>query len=387
MQRIIISGIQPNNTGAGLLLQELAKYNLIFYKISKVSNRTILENILKFELPWKLILNNFWVYSKLNLVFFYCSVYFIRKKKVILYFYQGIPNYILNRIIKNNEISIFVLDNSFFCIESYNFNKLDNSECVLCISDNRKRLDVCKPFPLNIKISYADKKNELIYNNKSNITFLCQNKSQEHLLKLHFSKNIQTKIIGMITPEILAQDNAIGYNKTLQITEDYIVYHGTNHNAKGIRYVLQLAPLLENIKILIPISKEVIINTHPDLKIIEGNIIFHEMSWNNGLKEAVEKARLVLCPSIWSSPVEGALLKSIIYNGNVAVFNNKFGFQSEITDDIVLKLDQDIEASANKIIYFLATKSSLKENANNWLNNYIKNTKYKFKNFFENDNN
>ena len=36
------------------------------------------------------------------------------------------------------------------------------------------------------------------------------------------------------------------------------------------------------------------------------------MRWESGLHEAVRTANLVLSPSLWSSPCEGALIKNIV---------------------------------------------------------------------------
>jgi hypothetical protein len=62
-------------------------------------------------------------------------------------------------------------------------------------------------------------------------------------------------------------------------------------------------------------------------------------TWETGLKEKIINSKIVLNPSLWSSPVEGALLKSIKYNGCVSVANILSSFINEIPDDICLKLN------------------------------------------------
>ena len=49
-------------------------------------------------------------------------------------------------------------------------------------------------------------------------------------------------------------------------------------------------------------------------------------------------AKIVINPSLWSAPVEGALLKSIKYNGCIAIVPIDFSFKKEIPSDTVIHL-------------------------------------------------
>jgi hypothetical protein len=73
------------------------------------------------------------------------------------------------------------------------------------------------------------------------------------------------------------------------------------------------------------------------------------MTWDNGLAELVSQVPFVLVPSLWSAPVESALVKSIAKARAVAVVDNSSSFSSEIPDNIVMPLPQDPKTAASKL--------------------------------------
>jgi len=74
------------------------------------------------------------------------------------------------------------------------------------------------------------------------------------------------------------------------------------------------------------------------------------MTWETGLAKEVKKAKLVLVPSLWSAPIEGALLKSIIFGRSVAVVDEPTAFASRLPDELVLRLPSDVGQAADKLI-------------------------------------
>lgn len=50
------------------------------------------------------------------------------------------------------------MDNSFFCIKSYNIHPITNHECLQCIGGKNPH-DLCEPFPSRIKKSAAFNEN------------------------------------------------------------------------------------------------------------------------------------------------------------------------------------------------------------------------------------
>ena len=190
--------------------------------------------------------------------------------------------------------------------------------------------------------------------------FLAQNYQQFSLLKNTFGDRVRGGVVGMNTGEFCHQpavSKKHGYD---------IVYHGSGDDAKGIMYVLKLAKHLKQYSFLLPISQNV-------KKIELPNVNFEECTWSSGLKEFTINARLILCPSIWSSPVESSLLKSIAYNGNVAVYDNNFGFQNEIDSKVLLRLNSDISLSSKIIDEFMRYSCDKSFHAKKWLKSYCPN--------------
>lgn len=71
----------------------------------------------------------------------------------------------------------------------------------------------------------------------------------------------------------------------------------------------------------------------------------------------VKTARLVMNPSMWSAPIEGALLKSAACNPNVATVESRYGYEGEF-DGIEnhLRLSEDPLHGAAHVRKFLENK-------------------------------
>lgn len=116
------------------------------------------------------------------------------------------------------------------------------------------------------------------------------------------------------------------------------------------------------------------------------NIDFISMTWETGLKNAIVSSKIILNPSLWSSPVEGAFLKSIKFNGCVAVVPTDFSFQKEIPTDVIIHLDECIDSSVQILINIINSQGLLKlykQNSSEWLVTYKKNTENNFDDFLE----
>jgi hypothetical protein len=70
------------------------------------------------------------------------------------------------------------------------------------------------------------------------------------------------------------------------------------------------------------------------------------MTWYTGLKESAMNARIVLVPSLWSAPIESALVKSIMLLRAVCVVDVDTAFSSEIDNKIIIKLSNNIDESS-----------------------------------------
>lgn len=150
---------------------------------------------------------------------------------------------------------------------------------------------------------------------------------------------------------------------------------------KGVLYFLELANKLPDLKFLMPYDKKEIAHSVDHLK----NVDFISMSWETGLKEAITNTKIVINPSLWSAPVEGALLKSLNHNGCVAIVPIDFSFQKEIPSDTIIHLHSSIEKSASILTKVINSNNQIelyKKKSKEWLLNYQEETNSNFNTFF-----
>ena len=241
------------------------------------------------------------------------------------------------------------MDNSFFCIKSYNVNPESYEECFHCLS-NIDPLKLCNPFPVHIDKSKNIFFLEELKKVSNQILFLAQNDLQSKLVKKHFGETSKINIIGMDTKELslmfdikASSYSAIGYD---------VVFHGAPILEKGILYVIEVAKQLPFYTFLIP-SNEIIVRRVFKQK-LPYNISCKDITWELGLKEEVIAAKVVINPSLWSACIEGALLKSAQFNDNVATVETKYGYENEIsTIKNHLRLNRNPIIAANEIKSFI----------------------------------
>ncbi len=243
-----------------------------------------------------------------------------------------------------NKISMYVLDNGFFCIQSYNHRASKRGECFDCLGDLSRCHPSCKPVPIPVSREGNLEFLSWLRSAALNIEFLCQTHHQAALLATHFGSGITCRVVGMRTDEFNGVD-VVGSRRLPETERFDIVLHGHAIAAKGIRYALELATELPEYRFLIPSEAAHVRGEAPEVP-ISANVTMRPLSWNTGLKEAVIASNLVLCPSEWSAPVEGALLKSLEFNGSVAVLETRYGFEREIPDNLILRLPLDARRGA-----------------------------------------
>jgi hypothetical protein len=258
---------------------------------------------------------------------------------------------------KRNKVFLYVVDNSFFCIRSYNIDPSSRLECLNCLGNIGNIFEGCKSFPIkmtiNRNLNYLNKLKEI----SDNIVFLLQNKNQEFLVKNHFGDNTNCQIVGLNTGEIMAPYPIDLYNKK---NKEFIVYHGSMEDAKGFRLFLNIAVKLENYNFFFPYSKFEV-EKKIGSSIISKNITFEKCTWETGLKELVCDAIIVMNPTLWSAPIEGALLKSIFYNGFVATVETINGFESELKEySCIVRLNVNPSLAANQLEESIKKKKALK---------------------------
>lgn len=358
MRRYLISGLCPGATGVGRLMKvmvPLAKdhgYTVIYKEEPQYSLKQVIKR------PW----------VPFQRALFPLRMRRVRNAKVVLIHPQtiGFKNF-LQLIEANTDVSMYVMDNSFFCIKSYNC--LDSRECVRCVSDADRCDASCRPFPINydkqLNLQWLKQFQTLSHK----VFFFVQNAGQEALIKKHFGPQTRTRIIGMNTGEI--DFDEVGALPAGRLRQN-VVYHGDMKDAKGFRYVLELSKFVTSAKIVVPHSVETLRRHGLEAPYGQyGNVIFQDLKWETGLKEQVINAKLVLNPSVWSASIEGALLKSLAYNGNVAVYDTVYGFQKELPEGILMRLNDDLEASGRAIDEFVNSGRENSAASLQWLKDFL----------------
>tara|TARA_B100000989_G_scaffold164908_1_gene123285 strand:- start:11832 stop:12992 length:1161 start_codon:yes stop_codon:yes gene_type:complete len=315
-------------------------------------------------------------------ILFTLKVIFLKPQNVILAHPQGIGLLLsMYIILRNKRINYYVLDNSFFCVQSYNYHQKEG-ECLRCLGMSNKPFRDCKSFPgfrLREIHSYFI---SFLIKNQEKIKFFFQNETQLELFNKHMSsKSINHEKIGLLTLDLLESFDdykKFHYKSKYLLSrelglydlfkKDFIVFHGNDHDAKGSKIGYKLARYLPEYNFIFPFSK-------PNMELPD-NCIFLPCSWKTGLKDLIIYAKCVLCTSLWSAPIEAALVKSILYNGVIITSKTKKSFSQEIPEEfnLIYKSDESI----NEIKRKLKDEKKLiimKKNLINWLENYFLDTK------------
>jgi hypothetical protein len=221
---------------------------------------------------------------------------------------------------------------------------------------------------------------ETIKLNLSKITFLTQNTNQTKLVENKFGSKAYIKQIGMFTGEI---DITEKEEKPFREFQFDFLYHNTLGEAKGILYFLELANLLPHRTFVIPYLKSYTEYTLAS-KIDNNNIYFIDCSWENGLKELILKSKITITPSLWSAPIEGALIKSMFYANTVAVVPGELSFSSEITDNTCIKLSQTVVDAAEVLENAIKNDVSLNNKSKKWIKVFINENIYSISSFIAN---
>jgi hypothetical protein len=250
------------------------------------------------------------------------------------------------------DIYMYILDNSYFCVRSYNHLPASNGPCMQCLGGNllpQKEND-CQPFPArdSYAAEYIRELRRLVQAGR--VKLLAQCESQAALAKSHFG--VDVPVVGLWASD---WDDVFENNKRQGADKDSwdVVLHGFSQDAKGASWLLEVASYCPELKFLFPFPKLWLLN-HPykDNK----NCIFRYLKWEEGLQEEVARARMVVVPSLWSAAIEGSLVKSLVIAKAVAVVHAKGAFSMELPDELLLKLPADPAQAAT------ALKTALDDN-------------------------
>jgi hypothetical protein len=365
-QFILISGIPPSNGGVGRLMKNIAPLALK-NNFSVVTRRedTSLKLLLRDKKPIALLKEVFSRVYDLNKFLF--GTYFLKNKTILFVHPQTAGFNLLNRLISRNRVYLYVMDNSFFCIRSYNIHPVKNIECTNCVGAPDRLHPECLPFPVAGSAKKMVDSLCKLKKNANKVTFLLQNNNQSKLLKEHFGFDARCIIVGMDTNEHI--ESTIS---DIQVTQYDVVFHGSASIAKGSLWFLEVAKWLPHLQFFMPCSKleiETLLGQNIEAK----NITFKACTWEQGLKEILINTKLVCVPSLWSAPIEGALLKSILCNGEVGIIKTKYGFTQEIPDNVLLNLSPNPSHAAEEISRYFRSGKKLKEESQKWLQRFNSN--------------
>ena len=326
-KRYLICGLPPGlHSGVGrLLLAAESDYRSKGYRIitprPRKSGRVLLDQWRYHDLAIELLLR------PIDRLIFTLRCLSIRNSSAILIHPQTIGYQLVFWLYRTNTISIYVMDNSYFCIRSYNCHPITTSECLHCVA-NPTPLPECDPYPISISKKVAISILQHLAKISENITFLVQNQKQSDLLRLHFGPSVSTSIVG------LPVDTSSSTLCPVSISQAFypdIVFHGVTSFAKGVNYIVALAELLPSYTFLIPDSP-VNICTYLQISSLSPNIYCLPITWETGLQDYIVNAKVVIHPSQWSAPIEGALIKSAKFNRNVATVSTLYGYEAEISE-------------------------------------------------------
>ena len=363
----LITGLPDGDFGANHYFRFLTKNSNP--KISII--RPNIESIKLSNFKNNLFKNIYLIRLFFSLIFFKLRCLGLINKRIIIFHFQSIGIFTSSFLIFfNKQIKIYTLDSSFFCLKSY--NNYANKECLRCI-DSFNPYKECKPFPfLNFKFSF--KFFYILISRKiSKIIFIVQNDLQKKLLINKYGLFCRVIIVGMVTETIKYEINHMQKKKIYDsFYDECLIYHGSEHEAKGIDFIIYNLFNIDQ-KIIFPFKKPLKYN-----HIKNRNFIFKPMTWDTGLREYILKCKAVLCPSIWSSPIEAALIKSLILNNNVITFKSlEFSYTKELPDEITYEINHTNYKQIIHKIFNQNKHDQIRKRLiiNSWLSKYLKNIK------------
>lgn len=361
----IISGIPSSLTvGAGRLIQHLVTDALTWGPAVKfvftgnkgeVAAAYRKRKVLKFAMQATLhYLRR--VYATLTLSIL------IKRPHVVLIHFQEIGVHWCKRFLVARKLPtwIYVLDASYFCLRSYNYLPGESDACLRCLGGDYTHAEAngCKPFPIanTETLDFIRFLGPLVASGK--VCLLAQNKRNAELMQRHYGPGAIVEVIGLWTVDMNDFPESTSPAPTAKSAFD-VVYHGDAKEVKGLHWALLLARHCPELSFLFPC------HAAPDQPIPD-NCTFAPMRWETGLREAVQTSKLTLAPSLWSAPIEGALVKSILHAQRVAVIEVASAYSSELPPELVCHLPQDIGKAAEALTKRLAAPATSRALIRSW---------------------
>jgi hypothetical protein len=354
---VVVSGIPVGYSGTGRFLAHLQERmeELTGKRIKLVSRPEPLDEgqinvwvqnkaylrALSEKLRYKFKLGRFWLG-----VF---SVWLRRNQNMILLHPQNLGYRLALRLIESraNPSLIYLLDSSFFCLVSYNHLKGENGSCLRCIEHGFDQIkkNGCKPFPQPYwtALEFAPRLQELVKAGRVNVA--AQNVRQAELAQRQFGLAALPRVVGLWTQdwdEVFSEKSWYSSPPQSAVYTWDVLFHGHCLDAKGASWTASVAAQCPELRFMFPFHK-------PDWFVDSTNCNFIPCTWESGLRDEIRKSRFVIVPSLWSAPIEGALIKSIACAEAVAVVDNPTSFCDELPGEVVLKLPAHPSAGAEEL--------------------------------------
>lgn len=351
-KKIILSFIPCRWGGAGDYLAEIIAQNTFSYVLvprtfshnKKTLNRILVQLQIPFLLIWCLLL--LLIFSSAQLTLFHPQTMTYRLSALLLSL--------------AGSIRLYILDAHFFCMKSY--NQMNGKECLKCLNFHQPET-VCRPFPRKDNLKNYIKYKDLLKYRAHEIEFIVQTHGYKDLVKSSIAIDAKISIEPMITPVIKKLQN---YSPTHNKPIYDIAYHAAFLQAKGSDYFISLVKKAPSIKFFVPASPSVIEINLP-------NLDAQDFSWDTGLQEVLEVSKIVVCPSVWSAPIEAAVLKSMLLVKPVAIMKSNTMCQL-IPSAGYISLSGNVLEDSIMLKDMLQNPQKLKlvaENGMNWAKEYI----------------
>ena len=235
--------------------------------------------------------------------------------------------------------ALYMLDSSFFCIVSYNHVPGEAGPCLRCIGGNFDEASInhCLPFPKPDPCAMTFVQRLREYVAEGRVVLIAQTIRQAELASQHFNLRSPPAVVGLWTAD---WDGVLQSRENMPTvpSEWDVVFHGFNLAAKGATWLENLAARLPSRRFLFPYAR-------PGNR-LSTNCEYRPMTWESGLEAAVRSSAITVVPSLWSAPIEGALVKSIAVARTTAVVENRSAYADELPQGLILRLPQDLEAAA-----------------------------------------
>jgi len=375
---VVISGVTPGPSGVGRVMEYLIGYLLETTFLYPPSARSIsikdALSSLNFKLFFLKAVDVFFIFLKKKL--YGIRIHFLNNRDIIIVHPQSIGYERVQKLIEKNSVSIYLMDNSFFCIKSYNHLDSTKKECLLCLDlayENAVKQG-CLSFPLNYSYDEYFLFLNFLKANKNKIKFIAQNLGQIELLKHQFGNDVSFTEIGLLTSDMFEEQK----HKLVRVKKKYdVVFHGDEVPAKGSWYILNLASRLPELTFLFPF--------YTDSQEVPDNVDFISMRWNSGLKANIRSSKITICPSMWSAPIEGSVVKTLNLGVALGVYDADHSFSQEIPDDAVFRLTGVLDQDVVLLREFISSKyyKLTSVNGKKYINKKIKNMISNYEVFFK----